>query len=496
MYTPKSGFSRVAGSLANLGMGFMLVAAIGLHAQTTYQGGSQGSAATWPKTQGDIWGSGAYIDATAFSSQGDICKILNYILKNNGNAGVIDARGVSLSQNCSMNPWNPPSSSFHNFPYATILLPAGTIKGITVPWTIPINTRVFGEGGGLTTLQACGSESCFSGSALIEMGYPVVQGTNVSSNCGSNRCFGIVVSDLTVDDNAQSNGVTFDGIDNLYAEELSYAKHVNIKNAWGTGLLLSTGPASQGTATPSHSGPYEDLFIAPGSSAPSTAACLKFIDGGMNSNVTGAEPRGVHGVTCQAANGTTLSAGIYLDQGGISIEDVHLDGQTSGAFGDGIVIGDNLEFGTTSFPPQSDVIFNVTGSGSITNLIHICANQVSGPCQHVQNNPSLPSDLSLLGLNKGIATNSIKDELTGTTLSDSTVGMYILGERFTVNGSSTTAYTRFTTSNNASVPSWYVGTNSSVTGSSCPTGSLYSRTTGTSGTTLWGCVNQQAVAIK
>jgi hypothetical protein len=66
--------------------------------------------------------------------------------------------------------------------------------------------------------------------------------------------------------------------------------------------------------------------------------------------------------------------------------------------------------------------------------------------------------------------------LTGTTLSDTTVGLYMLGEQVNVGNTSITTpatYSRFTTS--PSVPSWLSGPNTPPSGS-CTVGSLYSCT--------------------
>jgi hypothetical protein len=69
-----------------------------------------------------------------------------------------------------------------------------------------------------------------------------------------------------------------------------------------------------------------------------------------------------------------------------------------------------------------------------------------------------------------------------TQLSDATLAMYIVGEPILA-GSTVIGYSRFTTSE--SIPAW-PGTGS------CAIGSLYSETSGTSGT-LWGCRGSSGV---
>jgi hypothetical protein len=95
-------------------------------------------------------------------------------------------------------------------------------------------------------------------------------------------------------------------------------------------------------------------------------------------------------------------------------------------------------------------------------------------------------------------TNSIQDDLSGTatrtTLTDSNVGIYILGEPVQAGGGNV-GYSRFTTSPNASTNdsgavTWFVGSSPPPIGGSCVSaGSLYSCTNGNNCTadTLYGC---------
>jgi len=97
-------------------------------------------------------------------------------------------------------------------------------------------------------------------------------------------------------------------------------------------------------------------------------------------------------------------------------------------------------------------------------------------------------DISVLAVSS-TANNTIVDDVNGPTLSfltDPTVGMYILGEQVTAgNSSAPIGNSRFRTS--PSLPSWIVGT-TNMPSTPCAVGDLYSITTGTTGTTLWGCV--------
>src|ERR1700675_3952151 len=72
----------------------------------------------------------------------------------------------------------------------------------------------------------------------------------------------------------------------------------------------------------------------------------------------------------------------------------------------------------------------------------------------------------------GSDTNTISDLVTVTTLGDSSIGVYALGQL------KSGGHTRFTTSPNATT--WVTGNATPQTGS-CPIGSLYSNVSGASG---------------
>jgi hypothetical protein len=434
------------------------------------QNGHQGLNTVWQSTNGKI-ASAAFVDASAYTSNGDICGRLNYILSTAPNGVVIDARGVVPAtgnlQLCGMNPWGNNISPTS----ATILLPAGTIT-ICATWTLPVLTKIIGEGAGQggtvgTTLRVGSSTNCggnsFMGTAMIQMG-------NIPINCTKDNCFSVSVSDLALD--GQSNP-TIDGIDNTLAQELSSVQHVAMVNMGRVGLFNSSGNV----------GPYSDISIAVTSNA---QACVE----------TSGPPRGFHGLscTCVQSNGSICTgsalnqnAGIYL--GGLpttglaagyatSIEDVYVDG-----FKYGIFVGESSP--GTSAPAFDYLLSNINGGSDVTDLIHISsARSPSGFCPP-QNPPFNVCDITIMGATSS-GTNTIVDELSNTTLASSTdpsVGMYILGEQVTAGGSGV-GNARFTTS--PSIPSWIVGTTTPST--PCAIGDLYSITAGTTGTTLWGCV--------
>jgi hypothetical protein len=411
-------------------LGFMAVSLI-FPTKTNASPGTQGYNAVY--CQSGVCGSAAYIDATAFPVPPDYdpCAQINAALTaavtNGLVAAIIDARGLAPGS-CASNPFNAIGIP------STVLLPAGTITLTTVPWTLPSGTKIIGEGVGITTLAASSSVT-----TLIQMG---------SSSVCSGSCTGVGVQDLRLD--LSNAGPNFIGIDNEDAGDLSYVQRVAIVGAPSnsTGLKIG-GQYAQ------NSGPYSDIELSGQGS--SGAVCVQIMQ-----YATGIK---IRGLDCAG----TGSAAIVLDGSNDSIKDVYV----SSAYTDGILVGADNNV-------SNDVLLNVNGGK--TNTVHVCGpNGGSGACS---GKSYTVTDLSLLGISSGGATNSITDEATATTLSDTQVEMYILGESVTVNPSPTTkAYARFTTS--PSTATWGVYTSAPMgncTSSSPNTkGALFSNTNGNHG---------------
>lgn len=193
-------------------------------------------------------------------------------------------------------------------------------------------------------------------------------------------------------------------------------------------------------------------------------------------------------MTCVSGATTLPTTAIYLGGSNNSIEDVKI-----GGFNNGIMVGEN---GVA----QSNTLLNISGDGTVgtgsgTAVVRICGN---GCPSH-----STVTDLTLVGVATGGGSgNSIRDELVNTTLTDPTVGIYILGKSVTV--AAATGYSRFTTSKNTAT--WGVGNIGSTapTAADCTnttgrntTGSLFSNTSTTSGNTaLYVCSGTAWVAVK
>lgn len=415
-------------------------------------------------------GTYAMVDASQFaSSSADICGAIRTILTSyaayadpSQDGIVVDARGVnpdSTGQPCSDSPFDvttEPDSS-------VILLPPGTIE-ICNTWAIPHNTRILGEGTNLTTLRAGTSANCqatgmnFSGD-MIDMG---------DSTCGT-FCPGIQIEHLSLNGaNLATNGIV-----NASGQEQSYVNDVSFSNITGIGLEVSGNNAA-------NSGPYTILSMS------NVGQCVV-----VNNAPT--DIRGIHGLTC-SANGTPA---ISVNGSNTSLEDISINGSSA----DGILIG-----GTTSGTQASGIIiFNVVGNG-VGNVVHISAGSVSGtnpPCPFTNDSTTtayLECDITILSVtNLGTTgTNSIRDDVTNTTLSDPHVGAYILGEPLLQgikHTSTSVGYARFTTSLHQQ--SWLVGAGTAIP-SSCPAnGSLYSYTgTSTGIYSIYECVGSSWSFIK
>jgi hypothetical protein len=423
-----------------------------------------------------LGGSVALVDATTFFAQNnsDICATIAYIVTTQYSAAVskgvvVDARGINASPGSSLTCGNSPFTGVQGVPSSfsiTILLPASTIS-IHTTWFVPSAARLVGEGQGATVIQGC-SGSCFQGADLIDMGKADPNFCAVSTP--SYYCQGIGIEHLTLDgNNVTVNGKAVNGIVDMYAQELSYVKDVGIINIASGGIGLSLATHYTGS-----SGPFSNIYYS------GSGMCAQIFDTQDNKGIN--DTRGIHGLTCIAPSGTS-GAAIKLDSSNNSIEDVYISG-----FAEGILVG-------SQFSAQGNLIFNVSGK-NVSKLVHIAGNSSvysncpPGTANQSGNPNNVPAqnvcDLTILGATvaAGPSIYSIYDDITGAQLTDSTVGMYALGEQVPV-GTNIFAYSRFTTS--PSIPSWFVGSSpSGDTG--CATGSLYSVTLGSS-PTLWGCVN-------
>ena len=429
--------------------------------------GQQGNNAVYKNATTCCQKSVAFIDASVFeNSSTDICTVLNGILSGTSTTypaggAVIDGRGINSSNTtmtCAASPWGS-GSGYLNVP-STILLPATGANPIIIPgtWILPNNTHLLGEGDNdpyvstpNTTIQAClpSANSCsFTGTDMIDLGTsficdPLNNGT---------VCNNVSVEHLALD----AQGQFLNGIVNTNAQNGSSVDHVSLYRILGTGLSVS------GNAN--NSGPYSNIVYDLGGNSGTSATVCASVNG-----LSGTY--GIHGLSCISENNVAPAA-VLLDSSNNSIEDVIIAG-----FYDGIRVGANAN-------ALSNVLVNIIGdTGTPQGLTPI--NVVHITSVHTV------SDLSIMGANNAggnSGTVTIQDDLTGATLTNTSVGIYALGEA----PSSGIGYSRFTTS--PGQPTWAVGT--SHPSGSCARGSLYSCVGGStsckngSGTpyALWDCL--------
>lgn len=414
----------------------------------------------------------SFIDASQIAGN-DLCTVINTALQQlqqnpqyyGHSEGVIDARGVSptvLNGICSSSPWSGLAHSVNS----TVLLPAGTIK-TSATWVVPAFTKLVGQGAcspgsgscsTLTTIQATTSLAY-----MIQMGdHDPSKGNNGACPqglCVTTRynCNGVGIEHLRLDGN---NNTGIGGILNEYSEELSYVNDVAMVNLQGTGLEIES--VSDGDAD--NSGPYSNLYI-------STAKSCAQIAEGMNTTNPMTQTRGIHGLTCNTQ--LTSGAAISIDTINNTIEDVSVTGTSSL---DGIELGEN---GNAS----GNIVMNVAGT-SLAKVIHIWDPGSTGTCPGNHN----VCDLTIAGVSAGTGTKTIEDDLPGgSTLSNSTVGLYVVGEPVGAATGKPGGTSRFTTSR--TVPTWLVGTQL-PSGPSCTVGDLYSYTSAPSTVSaLYACTN-------
>jgi len=414
----------------------------------------------------------AIVDVTQYGTAGtDVCALINNVFGTynlfSGTTGnfissgvVIDARGATtLNCQSGVNPWanllsNENANQYQNFSN-TVLLPAGIIT-INTTWTLPNWTHLVGEGPNTTIIRAGSSLS--SGSDIIDVGSEVP-----SDYCGSTvgDCPAIVIEHLGI--NVGGPSILGKGIVNCCAQELSRVNDVAISNV-ATGLALTDISAE-------NSGPYTNLLISNVSKClsigPATTIIQPYAPTMINS-------RGVHGLTCLPVASST--AAITIDGPNNTLEDVTIIGLSKAT--DGILIGSQ---GVAS----GNTLVNVSGK-MLNYVIHIKNPTITNAPLNCPSSSSTGPyftvcDLTMFGVAGTNMNGTIKDDLTGSLVSDSTVAMYTLGE-IVVSGSGPTniGYSRYTTATVAGTATtpWLVGTSSPV-GTTCTVGALYS-CTGTS----------------
>jgi hypothetical protein len=151
---------------------------------------------------------------------------------------------------------------------------------------------------------------------------------------------------------------------------------------------------------------------------------------------------------------------------------------------DGILIGSQA-------PAQNNTLMNIRGANvySVVHIKPIVDSSTFKNCPAWAGGVNTVCDLTIIGLSSTASNYTIEDDLVTSNLflTDTHVGMYIVGEPVQKNGTTLIGYSRFTTS--LSLPAWLVGTG--APSPSCSPGSLYSNLSGASAPTktIYGCTS-------
>jgi hypothetical protein len=407
------------------------------------------------------------IDASAFSSTqftnttGTICGQVNAILEwiNNQEVGTVspfqyfytvDARGINgsnYSLTC-VSGETPFASSLNNGDGMTLLLPAQTIN-ISTPWSIPQDVEIIGSATTDVT-QSEATQTVIAATGAWTAGTAMIQ-INTTPCCHFIWSPDIKIDNLVLD----GKGQNIIGISDTTAGPGVRVNHVGLFRLAGTGLYISGA---------TDSGPYTDITFDVGNTTTNAGTtCAQIINSGGT--------KGIHGLRCISYD-TNAAAGLRIDSSDNTIENVVVQG-----FQDGVLIG-------SQGAAQNNHLSNIVDSTSPTQYhssVHIT-------------NTNPVTDLTIVGVNNECMPNTsckqvtIQDDVTSSTISDTVVGTYFLGNE----NVTTAGYSRFSStvsvSSGPNVPTWLIGTVAPTNASCSSVGTLYSNTIG-SGAGLWVCAN-------
>ncbi len=259
-----------------------------------------------------------------------------------------------------------------------LLFPSGTY-GVSGTVVIPTETQIVGvgrgdPGGANTVIKALPSFS--RGGTVVQMG--TAPGPN----------YGVHVENMTI------HGSSIAGVclANSYSQEQSFGSNL-VLSSCGIGLRVSSGAAQ-------NSGPFENLEILPAA------------DRSTNTNSVCVEVhsvpafRGIRELTCNAGTryGSRPVVAMALDGTG-TYQDIHIEHfATAVTLGSRSNSADSLIFADGEFGPDVATGIDITAERGINN-----------------------QNLTILGVSCAGCTTLLQDEMTGTKISDNTLGWYLLG---------------------------------------------------------------------
>lgn len=461
---------------SQLGTGSVLVplflALFGSALGQSFPGEGQGAMWTAP---GNLGSTPAVIHADAFPATiGDACQRINAAwsaLPTTG--GTIDARGFTGTQACSINPFNgvtqsgilllgnatysvavpwtiPPEVRVYGSgrgsdtstpnpgtslqatfsPFSTtgsVSIPANSASVTATtgtPFTSSMVGALFFATDGTTTVQSTILFFTDSTHITLSMAIGSTALTTTSSfsitpavvqfnaTASGSTSFGISISNLQVDCGSLAHGI---GVQNWWAEELSYAQDVNLSNCVGIALDVETTSAQ-------NSGPYVNIAVGQsggvGVGAPvAQTLCAELFNTG--------DLRGIHGLTCTSTG--IPAVGVDLNTPSATLEDAHFEGYT-------ICVEVGSHSGNANRSNGLNIINlsggSSSGTGSILTLVDIL------------NDPSVggSTDINVFGLAAPASTsitNLLNDHIMGTIVPFSTeksLAFYVLGRVLNAGG--------------------------------------------------------------
>jgi len=410
----------------------LLVLAFGNPAQAQISGGTNGlpvvATGTTTGTSSPAY-IDAYIQTGGSSGSSDVCLRIQSVYNNAslipaGTSATVDARGFTTN-NAPSGGWVCTVNPFANTANTALVGKSGKLLlgYIDIPaqvtWVIPsriilqgIGANGTGVGGPNTVIHASSTFSDGLGSALtvLQMG---LGGTSPDSQPAS---YGIQIRDLTVDCNNVA-GTT--GILNNNSEEASVVNNVEIFDCPVIGLHVTTNNANSTGFGAVNSGPYEDVdinYTSDCSACGGTTVALQ-VDG-VTTNTNTAEGRSIRGFDNVTVSGNNLSSKpstlivVYGVSTAITNSHVEYCSGTSAC----VQIG---QTGTQSYSTYGVILSDVTVG--VNN---------GGYDVEIFTGTTFPTGNILIeNLNHESTgnTNTLKDNVTGNTVSDIYLGWYFLG---------------------------------------------------------------------
>jgi hypothetical protein len=325
------------------------------------------------------------INVSTFSGA-DICAKINAAARANPGT-ILDARQFDGTQACASNPFASTTGD-------VVVLLNNVLIQTSVPWVTnsSFNALIFGAGRGSngrgTTIQATtGFPITCDG---LSVGCPLLRLGN-----GTAPTFGNRIENLTLDCNGMPGCI---GLYSNEIQEQSGARHFQVINFPVYGIFMD-GTGGPGIGAENYVFEDGELYAANAGTSSTIGILIK-------SDITSANgPRLLSNLT---ANGAA---------GHIILSSYMLQGVTSG-----ILQGLNAESAVTGYTIGP----NGSQGSQALSLDGVQCNVVSTTCVWLQ---SAVNDISIRDiLNGGLATpTTLKDDSTGTNLTDFTVALYVIG---------------------------------------------------------------------